>query len=406
MKKLTWLLFLPVVAYAQEYIAEAPLSKVDSSGFYSIVLRPDIAALVGYDGRNTRIIDSQGAEVPYVMTIEAPQYNNVEWKSMKMEKELKRGCCTVVTLINEKKEYLDNFLLQVKNAEIHKSASLRGSDDGEIWYAVAEKFELRFGELKSELVSEVFDFPLSNYKYYRLTINDSSTSPLNIVGALRTQEDIIHGSLIEIPDVTIESHDSLQDRTTWGIIHFDTAQIIDRIEFDVEGPHLYKRHATLLKEVPYKFNNETRTELQEVHSFDIISGQAKPLFVGLKAKGLFIRVDNEDNPPLKFTQVAAYQWKRTLIVYLEKGRDYKVALGKDLQKPYYDLEYFKDSIPLHPSELEIGSLKEASVLKEAEKPATFFTDRNYIWAAIILVGIVLAASTIRILRDKEFNKKQ
>lgn len=392
MKRLICLLFFPFCVYAQEYIAEAPLSKVESSGFYSIVLRPEIAALVGADGRDTRIVDSQGAEVPYMMTIEEPQYSNVEWQPMKIEKELKRDCCTIVTLINDKKEYLDNFLLQVKNAEIHKSASLRGSDDGQIWYAVAERFELRFGELRSELVSEIFDFPLSNYKYYRLTINDSTTSPVNVVGALRTHEDIIHGAYIEIPNVTVTSHDSTQNLETWGVIRFDTAQYVDRIEFDISGPHLFKRDATLLR--------KRKNRYEAIQSFNIISGQHRPLLVGLKEKELFIRVNNDNNPPLEFTQVAAYQLKRSLIAYLEAGRDYRIALGKDLAMPNYDLKFFKDSVPEYPNELAIGALKERSVLKAAEPTATIFTDRGYIWAAIILVGSVLTAMTIRMLREK------
>jgi hypothetical protein len=359
-------------------------------------LPPQITASLEPDLRNIRIIDNKAVEVPYMVLTETQDYNTVEWTPMKIEKELRRGCCTIVTLFNENKDLIDNFLLQIKNAEIHKFGTLRGSDDGQIWYAVTEKFELSFGRLKSEEVSRIFDFPLSNYKYYRLTISDSTTAPLNVVGALRTREDIIHGGYIEIPNVTIVSCDSTQNRETWGIIKFDTAQYVDRIEFDVFGPHLFKRNATLFRKVKNRF--------QAIQSFNIISGQSRPLFVGLKEKELFLRVNNDNNPPLKFTQVAAYQLKRSLIAYLEAGRDYRIALGKGLEVPNYDLEFFRDSIPMHPNELEIGALKEKPMLKEAESQLTVFTDRKYIWVAIILVGIVLAAMTFRMLRDKDFKK--
>ncbi|MEI9921267.1 MAG: hypothetical protein WDO14_21155 [Bacteroidota bacterium] len=391
MKRLICLLFLPVFGYAQQYRAEAPLSRVEKSGFYSIPLPPHVTASLYADGRNVRIFDSNQVEIPYIFKTESPDFSEFEWAPMKIEKEVTRGCCTVITVINEDKSYIDNFLLQVKNAVVNKTATLRGSDDEHIWYAVAENFQLTFGRLNAAEVSEIFDFPLSNYKYYRLTINDSTTSPLNVVGALRTREDIIHGSFTEIPNVAIASHDSTRNRETWGIIEFDTAQYVDRIEFDVYGPHLFKRRATLFKKV--------KNRLQEIESFDIISGQARPLVVGLKEKELFIRVDNDNNPPLQFTQVAAYQLNRSLVTYLEAGKNYKIVLENSLQAPTYDLKFFADSIPSHSPELEIGALKENVVLKEADTSPTIFTSRMYIWVAIFLVGILLAVMAVRMLRD-------
>jgi len=390
MKRLIWLLLFPVLGYAQEYVAEAPLSDVTKNGFYSIPLPPNITAALYTDGSNIRILDNDNTEVPYIFKTESPDYSAFEWTPMKIQKEFKRSCCTIITLINEDKSYLDNFLLQVKNAEIVKTATLRGSDDGQIWYAVAENFRMGLNRLRTEEVSEVFDFPLSNYKYYRLTIDDSATSPLNVVGALRTREDIIHGIYTEIPNVTITSHDSTDSRETWGIIEFDTAQHVDRIEFDVFGPHLFKRRATLFR----KFKNQ----FDAIESFDIISGQARPLSVAVKEKALYIRVDNENNPPLKFTQVAAYQLKRSLITYLETGKSYKIMLGSGLETPNYDLKFFQDSIPSHLPELRIGNLKENPVVKAAEPP-TYFTNRNIIWVAIFVVAGLLLVMTVRMLKD-------
>jgi len=404
MKKLIFLLLLaPTIVYSQQYVAEAPMPEIKASGFYAIPLPPNITSSLADDLRNIRILDAQEVEVPYVTTSERPVYSKVEWAPMKIETSMETGCCTIVTIFNEEKSYIDNFLLRVKNAKVYKMGALRGSNDKKTWYAVVEKFPLNVGELKSEEVTEVFDFPLSNYAYYQLTINDSTTTPLNIVGALKTKEDIIHGSLVEIPNVNVTSRDSLRERITWATITFDTAQYVDRLEFDVEGPHLFKRRATLYRKEEYTVKGKTKVRLAEIYSFDVISGQARPLTVGYKEKELFIRIDNESNPPLKFTQVAAYQLKRSLVAYLEKGRTYRIALGSDLEKPFYDLEFFKDSIPAHPTELEFGRLKERSVLKTPE-PSTFFTSRKIIWAAIILVGAILATMTVRMLRDKDLNQ--
>lgn len=405
MKRLLILaLLVPTLGFSQQqYVAEAPLSEVKKSGFYSIPLPVTLTSFVIPEMQDIRIIDAQETEIPFVTVSEKPDYSNIHWTDMDLEVELRKGCCTIVTLFNKEKQNIDNFLLQVRNANVHKTGNLQGSDDRKTWYAVIEKMPLNIGKLNSEFVTEVFDFPLSNYAYYRLTINDSTTSPVNVVGALKTREDIIHGSYIEIPDVRFVSRDSSRDRTTWAIIDFDTAQVVDRLEFDVEGPHLYKRRATLFWEEKQSVRGVEKDVMREFYSFDIISGQARALALGLKHKRLFIRVDNDNNPPLRFTQVAAYQLKRSLVAYLETGRDYRIALGDHLDKPKYDLEFFKDSIPSHTSELEIGKLKERSIL-ETPKSKTFFTDPKFIWAAIILVGALLAGMTVRMLREKDLNR--
>jgi hypothetical protein len=399
MKTLVYFLFLPVFGYAQEYIAEAPLSKVTRNGFYSITLPPNITASLGSNLQNIRILDNQDAEVPFLALKDQKDYTKFEWIPMPLEKEIKKASSSVITITNEKKEYLDNFLLKFKNANVTrlKTATMRGSDDREIWYAVYEEFAIQGSKNLNGEMTQVVEIPLSNYKYYQLTIDDSTSAPLFMISIERTSGDIIHGEYLEIPDVTIASRDSLQNRETWGTIEFDTAQYIDRIEFDVFGPHLYKRSATLLRRVNKHF--------ETISAFDIISGQSRALFVGLKTKTLYIRVNNDNNPPLKFTQVAAYQFKRSLVAYFEAGRDYRIALGSDLPTPDYDIGFFKDSIPADPGELEIGSLKENPVLKDPESRPPFFTDRKYVWVAIILVGIVLATMTVRMLRDKDFKDR-
>jgi hypothetical protein len=324
-----------------------------------------------------------------------------------MEKERRQGCCTVITLFNEDKSYLDNFLLQVKNAKVSKKAQLRGSDDRQTWYALTEQFQLTFGELKTNEVSEIFDFPLSNYTYYQLTINDSTTSPLNVIGALRTREDIIHSMFVEVPDVSISSVDSVEDHATWATVHFDRPQYVDRLEFDITGPHLYKRKATIFRKEEYQDRKKTKTRLEELQSFDIVSGQARPVYLYAKEKELFIRVENDNNQPLQFRQVGAYQFKHSLIAWLEAKHTYRLVVGEDnMRAPVYDLEFFRDSIPANPSELEVGKLRDLVKKKTEEAPTVFFKDQKIIWIAIILVAAALAGMSVRMLRDKELiNRK-
>lgn len=405
MKKLIFLLLMvPALGNAQKYVAEAPLSAVPAGGFYKIPLPPRVTALVTSNFSNFRVVDETGLEVPYITMIERLKYNNVEWKEFKIEKEITKACCTKITLINPDKKTIDNFLLQVKNADVTKTAVLRGSDDGETWYALREKFQLGFGSFNGRVVTEIFDFPLSDYAYYQLTINDSTTSPLNVLGAWQTSESIIEGRYSEIPAVTMTSADSTNDHATWAIIHFDSAQYINKLEFEIGGPHLYRRRADIFRRAEYfDRKKRKRTSLEPIGSFDVISGQTPLALIAEKEGELLVRIDNENNQPLKFKGVRAFQLKQSIITYLESDHQYKLVFGDDdLPSPVYDLEYFRDSIPAKPSEVEIGKLNNLRVLEEATSP-TYFTNRNIIWVAIFMVIAILGFMSARMLRDKNLN---
>jgi len=400
MKRLLFLILLVSPPAFAQLVAEAPLDSVKADGFHTISLPPGITGLLNQQLSNIRVLNEDSVEAPYLNMVDNPDYSNVEWRPFKMEKERKKGCCTIITLINVEKNHLDNFLLRVKNARVAKTAQLRGSDDKKTWYALVEDLQLHFGHLKTSVVTEVFDFPLSNYTYYQLTINDSTTSPLNIVGALRTHEDIIHSMFVEVPNVSISYVDSVEDHATWATVRFDRAQYVDRLEFDIQGPHLYKRRATIFRKQEYQEGKKKRTRLDELQSFDIISGQSRPLAIYAKEKELFIRVENDNNQPLQFKQVGAYQLKHYLIAWLEASHKYRLVIGEEnMQAPVYDLEFFRDSIPARPAELEVGEIR--NIVKPVEVSPTYFTNRNIIWIAIIVVAAVLGAMSVRMLKEKQ-----
>lgn len=386
-------------ANAQQYVAEAPLAKVDKSGFYEIPLSPRVTALMKDNFRNLRIVDEKGNEVPYLGRFDESEYENVEWKEFRIEKEIVKNCCTTITLLNETKSTIDNFILHVKNADVTKTAVLRGSDDKKTWYALKENFNLDFGRLNGKDVTEVFDFPSSDYAYYQLTINDSTTSPLNVVNAGQVATSVVRGRYVEIPAITFHSVDSVSDRATWVNLKLDADHFIDKLEFRVSGPRLYKREATVYLKSEYTDRkNRKHTNLEPIAYFEIISGQTPLVLAHARQDELLVRIDNGDNPALKVEEVHAYQLKRFVVAMLESGHDYKLAFENDLQAPVYDLEFFKDSIPSKLPVLEVTDVRIAT--QQAESSPTYFTNQVVIWIAIVVVIAILGFMSVRMLREK------
>jgi len=392
MKKLILVLFItPTVVFGQKFKVEAPLPSIEKKSFYNVPLSPEITAWLESDFSNIRIMDETGHEVPYIIQVEQPAFSNVEFVEYKMEKTQQKNCCTTLTLINKEKKQMNNIILEVRNADVVKRATLRGSDDRQSWYALKEEFLLgSFSDSRRTSQLSILDFPLSNYEYYQVIINDSTTAPLNIVrsGYYNTNTDF--GTYFEVPKVTLTSADSSKGRFTWAVVKFDTTQFIDKLEFDISGPAFYKREATLFDKRRYP-----------VKSLSFISRHHASTSLSMKTGELLLQVENENNPPLKFNGVKAYQLKRSLTAWLEPGHMYKVALGDSLTTPTYDREFFRDSIPDHPVVLQLGAVKKFIKPVVATTSPTYFTNRNIIWVAIILVIAILGTMSVRMIRESK-----
>jgi len=407
MRKVVFFLLISFSTYAQKFVAEAPLGKVEKTGFYEIPLPPRITALMTDGFENLRIIDEKSVQVPYVVRRDQSEYTNVEWKEFKIEKEARKGCCTVITILNEDKTTIDNFLLQVKNADVQKTAILRGSDDRKTWYALKENFNLDFGNVNGKVVTEVFDFPLSDYAFYQLTINDSTTSPLNVVSAWQVAANVVRGRYVEIPSVRFSVSESKDNYESSIDIKLDTIHLINKLEFKVSGPHLYKREAEVLLKAEYFDGKIKKGDVLSlpIGTFEIISGQAPLVLVDARGQDLVVRIKNLDDQPLKIEEVRAFQLKQSVTAWLEEGHQYKLAFTNDLRAPDYDLKYFKDSIPANPPVIEVEGIKRQQEEPEVATSGTptFFTNRNIIWIAIFLVIAILGFMSVRMLREKNTN---
>ena len=94
--------------------------------------------------------------------------------------------------------------------------------------------------------------------------------------------------------------------------------------------------------------------------------------------------------------------KQELVAYLEKGENYALVGGNDsVGSPNYDLNFFRDSIPSHLATLEYGE-----VVANNREVKSSATNKNWwIWPAVILMVIVLALLTYRLMGDMKKTKE-
>ena len=399
-----YILFLTIAAnlsYAQPFHAESKLPPVTEDGFYRINLSPNISSHLNRGMTNVRIIDSKGKEVPYLFQQEQPSYQTTVFRNYSIVgKDQKSGCCTSLVLHNPESNPINNISLSIRNAEVKKQATLMGSDDKINWYALKEQFVISsISDQHNTSTIRIVDFPLSNYAYYKLDIEDSTSAPLNILAAGYYEMMTEDGKFTEV-SVTSHKVDSVGVKSSFLFLTFDTVRVTDKIVLSMKGAPYFLRKASILQKMHVKNKKKDTFFYNELVQFTLTSKQPSTIELDrVRGNGFVIRIDNDDNPPLDVSSVQAFQLNRYLTAWLKKGERYSLNFGDEsMDSPTYDIGYFKENIPEQVTILDASPVQEYSKTPEVAG-AVFFTSRIVIWVAIISVIIVLGFMAIKMARE-------
>ncbi|MEO8150034.1 MAG: hypothetical protein ABI723_20520 [Bacteroidia bacterium] len=405
MMKKVFLFFLLIISCdfidAQSFRYEAKVDVVDSSGFYKIYLAPEINSKLKEGFIDLRLFDNEEKETPYDFAIdEIPKTNRKFIEYEIIENKLLKDSVTIITLRNKSKSKIDNISLQIKNAEVDKQIKLSGSDDRLHWYVVKEYAEFNSINNTSD-VSEIklIDFPLSNYEYYRIEINDKNSKPLNILSAGYNESITNSAPFTEISPPNIIDVDSIKTKTTWVHIPIYGSSIIDFIIINVASPKYFLRS---VDEYAVSINKGRPSERVWIDASVINSAKQNKIRLPYMVDEFVLCIHNEDNPPLKISSIKCFQYNRYALAYLEKSKSYTFRFGNDsIAKPTYDLKYFQNIIPADVRIIKTQAVKKNKQPQQTppKEPYTFFTDKKFIWVVVGLIIVFLGVITFRMLRE-------
>lgn len=402
MNKLVWYFVLvSTVAYAQKEVGEAPVSNVPTDGFYNLEVAPSWIPYLNEDMTNVKIVDKNNKEVPYILRREVPTSYTQQFKPYEIiDKKQEKNCCTTLLLRNQYEEPINNISLSIRNAEVTKYATLRGSDDNENWYALKQHFTLSsINSANNTSEVKIVDFPLSNYTYYLLEIEDSTSAPINILSAGYYEVNVANG---EYSPLSLQhfQQDSASVKKTYLSVVFREDNLIDRLELKVEGAPYFLRQASLYQKASKVEKGDTVLYFKKLTDFRISSKQNTVLNLNsIRSDQLQIVIENNDNPPLTISKVSAYQLNRYFTTWLKGGEAYTLKLfEKTMPAPEYDLAYFKDSISATVPMIRAGSLT-VTPNGSLQVSPTYFTRKNLIWVAIILIIGIFGYVAIKMARE-------
>lgn len=390
-------------AYTWHATVPAPAQK----GYHSILLTPEVTGRLAADLSDIRLYDAQQQEVPYLLRTEESLRQSQLFRPYSiLQYQRQSGGLSELLIENPQQRKISNLSLLIKNADVQKQVSLSGSDNREDWYVLKAHDVLHaISSTENTAKMKLLEFPLNDYRYLRLQLNDSASAPLNILQAGYYDTQTEAGKYAAIP-VQISRTDSTATRQTYIRLRFAQPAYPEQLELEITAPDLYLRHGHVLSDRPAttgkRRSRPTEAAITRV-PFTLSSNEpARIQLPRHRVQQLTIVIENEDNPPLNIAQVTPLQLNRYLVAKLEEGEAYTLYFGnEDAAAPVYDLRFFSDSIPANLPVLTPINVQ--AVVRQKE--GGILSSKLLVWAAIGLVVAGLGYMTVRLLNEMNREKQ-
>jgi len=390
-------LYFGTLSAQESFRFNAEIGKVPADGFYRIRLEPALIAKAKSNLADIRIVDDHKSFVPYVSQVSLPETKATFSSLPILENQQTTDSTTSLLIQNKDRKLLQSIWLNLKNANVLRSADLSGSDDLKKWYAIEEGLILQntFSESKDQHFQAIH-FPSSNYRYFRLLINNKGKNPLNIIAAGDFSAYQKSSLFDKIPSLSWSIRDSA-DKCTYVKLNLIDNFKLDRLKLSVTEPKFYKRSIEI-----YELNTAGKIFLT---SAELSSESQNEVSLTDKVKHYEIKVINGDNPPLKISNVEAWQLSSYIMAYLQKGKTYSILCGDSkAQTPDYDLHFFTDNALKNLTDIKHQSLTRNPMFKiPAVKTSKDFT--YLLWTAMALAVILLSLLTRKMLNEMSLKNK-
>lgn len=420
------LLFSAPTAIAQQWQFRAPVVAGNSVSYQDLLLAPDITARLNPDFGNLRLLDADSTEVPFLFTNPSAGEMDAQlsWYPTVKQDYYRRWYSKSFFRVPGAK-VIDRMVLKIRNADVRQRFWLSGSDDMNRWFIIKEDFVYDAGyDPTSSYNLLTIDFPPVNYKYYKVELRHHWREPIQIMGAGFYDFRQLKGDFTRVPKPTILQYEDPNTRQSVVDIRYDAPHYMDQLVFEVDGPELYHRAATLKRRVR---TAQGTAWMDVVENFTLRSGKINQLsFDNLRTESLQLVIDNKDDKPLRIAGASTFQTQKFITAKLHPKQQYHLYIGAErLRAPEYDLEYFRDALPAYRRSRRVDSLElllqpappasakrpsapappaaagdsAAVVPAEAESAGPLLQSEAFLWAGIVAMMLLLGYFSVKMLGD-------
>lgn len=384
----------------------ANLPPVHRDGYYTVILSPEVVGRSQPGLGDLRLLDSLKHEVAFVLEEEPPFHERNWLRSYRLLRNERAHKHTIVEMEADSAATVDELQLHIRNAMVHKLARITGSDDRFNWYMIKDAC-LSVGEDGGNTsVLRFVDLPLSDYRFYRITLDDSLSAPVQVLDLGHSGRVRSEGAYTAIYGLHF---DRIEEGSTTRMSLVGPCPFrADRIHVNIANEGPFARQGSFMvrraHEIRSRRHTVERMQKDVLGSFSLSSHDGGLVQgPGVMTDTLWILIENRDDQPLNITGVQVHQLEHRLVARLRTGMRYTLFTGDPKAiAPHYDLEQFRDSIPDSIATLLVPPL---TAVPEHMDPAPIFAPgMKWVWAVIIGLGALITFAALRLLKRSASTK--
>jgi hypothetical protein len=227
----------------------------------------------------------------------------------------------------------------------------------------------------------------------------ASADKLTFSSATFRLDEIKPGSFESISSDFSISTDKKSKRTIIDVT-LDDYRPVSNVTLEIERKNDFYRQITIETLV-----DSSKTERGWIRNYQMVSGNLitsfKPNQFSIPftlTNRIRITIENYDNPPLQISAVKLNGAKVQLRAKLKDGLSYLFYGNPSRYKPTYDIEHFREKIPLQGIEASLGV--EENIARTPATINAIFENKAWLWGILIAVIALLGFFTLQMMKAK------
>lgn len=334
-------------------------------------------------------------EMPYVVNV-VPKVEEA-FHEFRIINRYTEGNTTSFIVQPQQSEAINYIDLEFDEKNFDWKVSIEGSEDKVDWKPILQNARvMSIQNNDANFKYTHLDFPLSEYKYFRITVN-AKDCKLTVAKIRKKIESIAATRNFQ---KVLAQKTIVQKKETLIQFSLTDAIPISELSFEVLSPQQYYRPMSLC----YTYDSVQSDkgvifQRQNLFNGSISSlGSSKISFANTIAQHFEIKIYNEDNQPLDFIVKSVSGEPYSLISNFTKADQYFICYGNDtINAPSYDLKYFAN-----PTDVRYNLVRLGETVTKNKVVAKTPHDRNkkLLWVVIVATVLLLGAFTIKMLKEK------
>lgn len=396
-----------VSAQLNTYDYYREIKPVSENGFYKLKIGSGVIDRPGH--YRVFEIGKDTLEVPHIIEeYDNSTYDKSYFRYLNIvDKSYIANKSSCATLVVDSGLTYSSVYLNFSAPEFFKNVTLEGSDDNKNWKTIIENEKVfhYFRPPFDHYYRNKISFTPVTFKYLRVITEDNDSPKLDISSAyIPLTEEVSNGDGELLPTGLIRTEDKEKKQTVIEC-SFRRMYFIGCLQIKVENEMPYRREV----EVEFLTQN-TGNDKWVVFGRSVISSSSsnKIYFKNYSSRDenfktikMRIIIHNLDDRPLGNIAIDAFTHEEILKCKLEKDKKYVLAYGKNNDAlPQYDLQYFKNAIPLNLKYVETDAEKKIShATPEVKEP--LFGNKLWIWIALTAGVLLIGIFTLKLLKQED-----